>query len=207
MKLMGKPQLLITFVPATIVLAIIAIVSVQLNISMTSITRDVTAIGNIHPLSGILSSLGILIWCAAASIAYFAAGILRSNGRTAQSWFLLNSAFLTSYLLFDDLFQFHESLAPMYFGFDENVGYAILGIVTLIYLVRYRKTILETDFSALLLAFALLSTSVFVDEVSRWLWRLGDWEYFLEDGFKWLGIVAWCSYFVKTSYTAITNPG
>jgi len=43
MKIMSKPQLLITFVPAMLVLAIIAIVSVQLNISMTMITRDVTA--------------------------------------------------------------------------------------------------------------------------------------------------------------------
>ncbi|WP_351077831.1 hypothetical protein, partial [Shewanella sp. CAL98-MNA-CIBAN-0140] len=47
-----------------------------------------------------------------------------------------------------------------------------------------------------------LGFSVVIDAIlPPELWRLlGHWEYFIEDGAKWLGIVAWCSYFVNTSH-------
>jgi hypothetical protein len=36
-------------------------------------TNDTAAIARIHPIAGILSNLGVLLWCASASICLFAA--------------------------------------------------------------------------------------------------------------------------------------
>jgi hypothetical protein len=41
-----------------------------------------------------------------------------------------------------------------------------------------------------------LGLSLCVDLLfENFLASVPDWEYFLEDGLKWLGIVCWCSYF------------
>jgi len=200
MKTVSAWQLLITFIPSLSILVAMVVVSAFFQVSITTMTRDVTAIANIHPLSGILSSLGILLWCAAASICFFAAVTLRNVKPRDTFWFLLSSALLSTYFLFDDFFQFHEALASRYLGLNEKVVYAALGIALSVYLVVFRRVILRTNFGVLLLALGFLATSVVIDAILEpWLWRLGHWEYFFEDGAKWLGIAGWCSYYVHTS--------
>lgn len=206
MKTVSTRQLLITFVPSISILAAIAMVSVLFQVSMPAMTQDVTAIAKIHPLSGILSNLGILLWCAAASICFFTATTLRNVKPRDTFWFLLSSALLSTYLLFDDFFQFHEDLASRYLGLNEQVVYAALGIAVSAYLIAFRRIILRTNFGALLLALGFLASSVVIDAILEpWLWRLGHWEYFFEDGAKWLGIASWCSYYVHTSHQFLVS--
>ncbi len=199
-------QLLITLLPAILILMAVATVSILSQITISSFTRDVTAIANIHPLSGILSTLGILLWCVAASITLFAAFILRSFEQSKTFKFLFASSLLSIYLMLDDAFLFHEVLAFKYFGIDEKIVIFTLGISVFAYLVSFRQIILKTNYSVLLLAFIFLTISVLTDGIlDPWFWSLGDWEYFIEDGFKWLGIVSWCSYYVQTSYLFVIN--
>ncbi|WP_309498079.1 hypothetical protein [Sulfurovum sp.] len=199
-----KRQLLITLLPAILVLITVAIVSVVFKISIPSFTRDVTAIANIHPLSGILSTLGILLWCIAASVTLFTAFIFHYWGQSKVFKFLFSSSLLSTYLMLDDAFLFHEGLASIYFGIDEKIILLALGVTVLAYLVSFRKTILKTNYSVLLLAFGFLTLSCLTDGIlDPWFWSLGDWEYFIEDGAKWMGIVSWCSYYVQTSYLFI----
>lgn len=197
-------QVLTTFVPAISMLAVIAVISLAYNISMPLITRDVTAIGKIHPLSGFLSSMGIFLWCVAASICCFAAIVLHATRQKKTFWFLLCSSLLSAYLMFDDAFLFHESLASTYFGLDEKIIILTLAVMVFTYLVMFRDVILTTNYSILVMALGFLSFSVVVDIVlgSRFL-HLGEWEFFVEDGLKWLGIASWCSYYTHTSYCAI----
>jgi len=206
MKTVSEQQLLITFIPSGSILVALVVVSVLFQVSIPAMTRDVTAIANIHPLSGILSSLGILLWCAAASICGFAAMTLRNVNPRDTFWFLLSSALLSAYLLFDDFFLFHEDLASRYLGLNEKIVFAALGIAVATYLIVFRQVILRTNFGVLLLALGFLTTSVVIDSIlERWMSRLGDWEYFLEDGAKWLGIAGWCSYYVDTSHQLLCS--
>jgi hypothetical protein len=207
MKTVSARQLLVTFIPSISILVAMVVVRVLFKISMAAMTRDVTAIANIHPFSGILSNLGILLWCAAASICAFGAMILRNVKPRDTFWFLLSSALLSAYLLFDDFFLFHEDLASRYLGLDENVVFVALGIAVSAYLIAFRRVILRTTFGVLLLALGFLATSVVIDAIldPLWLWRLGDWEYFFEDGAKWLGIASWCSYYVNTSHQLLVS--
>jgi len=200
------PQLLITFVPSLCMLAAMALAGVLFQVDMDVMTRDVTATANVHPLTGILSNLGILLWCAAASICAFAAVTLRNVKPGEAFRFLLCSALLSAYLLLDDFFLFHDELAPRYLGVDEKLVYAALGIAVSAYLIAFWRVILQTHFAVLLLALGFLGIAVVMDALLEpWLRRLGHWEYFVEDGAKWLGIAAWCSYYVRTSYQLVAR--
>lgn len=205
MKRVSARQLLVTFVPSMSILVAMVVVSVLFQVSMSVMTGDVTAIAKIHPLSGILSNLGILLWCAAASICFFAAMTLRNIKPGDTFRFLLASAFLSAYLLFDDFFQFHEDLAFRYFRLNEKVIYAALGIAVSAYLIAFRRVILRTNFGILLLALGFLATSVVIDVLQHRLWRLGHWESCFENGAKWLGIAGWCSYYVDTSHQLLLS--
>ena len=167
---------------------------------MSQLTRDVTIIAKIHPLSGMLSSLGILLWCATASICLFSAVALRSVESSDIYRFLLVSALLSMYLLFDDLFMFHETLAPHVLGLDQRVVIFFLGLAIFSYLIVFRSVILRTNYLILLLALGMLTSSVLIDAIPRlWMSGLGHWVYLLEDGTKWLGIACWCGYYSDTS--------
>ena len=201
LKTISARQLWITFFPSFFILAVIGAVSAIYHVKMPDMTRDMTAIAGIHPLTGVLSNLGVLLWCAAASICLFSALTIHHVASKDIFWFLFSSGLLSLYLLFDDLFQFHEDLASRYLGLDEKVVYAVLGLAVFGYLTAFRRVILRTEYVFLLLAVGFLSSSVVIDAILQpWMWRLGHWEFFFEDGAKWLGIAAWCSYYVQTAY-------
>lgn len=202
-------QLLITFIPSISLLVAVAAASVLSGVGFDIMTRDVTATAGVHPLTGVLSSLGILLWCAAASVCAFAAITLPGSQPPEAFRFLLSSALLSAYLLLDDFFLIHDELVPRYVGLGQEVVYATLGIALMAYLVVFRGVILRTNFSVLLLALGFLAASVVLDALLEpWLVRLGDWQYLIEDGAKWLGIAAWCSYYVRTSWQLLAGvPG
>jgi len=120
MKTILYRQLLMTLVPSLAVLAVTAAAVILFDVSIPAMTRDAAALAQIPPLWGIVSNLGILLWCAAVAICVFAAvAVFRAGPRDAFR-FLLFSALLTAYLLFDDFFQFHENIAPRHLGLNEH---------------------------------------------------------------------------------------
>ena len=206
MKKTSIRQLLITGIPSICILIGIAIVSIILDINLRLMTRDVTAIAKINPLSGILSNFGIILWCSSGSVCFFAAFAIRNIESKDSFWFLFYSGLLSAYFLFDDFFQFHEILAGHYVGIREMYTYMALGMAVLIYLFIFRRIILRTNFSFLLMSFTFLASSIATDLFQSWLMlRIGHWEFFIEEGTKWLGIACWCSYYVQTSYNFVVG--
>ncbi|MBI2472394.1 MAG: hypothetical protein HYV59_14330 [Planctomycetes bacterium] len=160
-------------------------------------TRDATATVGIHPLTGALSSLGILLWWASASVWLFSAVLHRKFRSHRGFWFAVSSGFLSAYLALDDLFLFHEDLVPTYLGLPEKAMYAVLSLVMAAYLLAFRRLIVQRECLLLLFALSFLACSAFVDVVLEpWILWLEDWRFFIEDGLKWLGIVSWCSFCV-----------
>jgi hypothetical protein len=99
--------------------------------------------------------------------------------------------FISLALLFDDLFMFHERICPRYFGVGQKVVFLFYGSMILLYLVKFRKIIMETDFVFILLAIFFFALSMAVDSVSE---SLLPWHHLFEDGSKYLGIVSWLGY-------------
>ncbi len=208
MNAVSRRQLLMTFGPPLVILGVTAAACIFFDVSIPAMTRDAAALAHIPPLWGIVSNIGILLWCAAASIGLFAAVTIRGTGQSDAFRFLLFSSLLTVYLLFDDFFQFHENLAVNYLGLDEQVVVAASGIAIAAYLITFRRFILQrTRFAILLLALGFFAASVAIDVVLEpWLIQeIGHWEYFLEDGAKLLGIACWCSYLAGTSHQLLAG--
>lgn len=187
-------------------LSAVAALNIIFDVSIASLTRDIAAIAQIHPLFGILSNLGVLLWCIATSVCLFSAFVLRGQVKRSVFNFLFCSSLLSGYLLIDDFFMFHELIAGEVLNVDEKYVYLALAISVATYLVVFHKVILKTNFVLLFLAFSFLGTSVFVDSVLEQLLRpLGQWHIFLEDGAKWVGIIMWCSYFVDTCFNFVSR--
>jgi len=188
------------FVPAAGLLVLIAIGGATGYLNFRSLMADATTLGGLHPFSGAMSNLGVLLWWTAASICLFSAAIVRGRGDAGAFGFLLSAGALTAYVALDDLFRIHETVAPRYARIPEEAIYAALGLAAGLHLVVYRRLIRGTDYRLLAAALVLLAASTVMDTIfNPWLRTLGHWEFFLEDGAKWLGIVSWCAYYTSAS--------
>ena len=177
------------YLPVFGVIFLVAIAAKYGHIPVSNLTRDMAAIANVHPLTGVVSNVGILLWCAAAAICLFSSSLLRQQGAHREAGFLLWAGLMTTGLLVDDFFMFHEYLAPVHFHLNEKVVHASYFCVTALYLWRHRRLILETDFRLLAAALVLFAGSTLIDVVDgQGWWRLA------EDGCKLLGISSWFAY-------------
>lgn len=191
---------LITLVAATVPLLGIAAAHLFWQASLPDMTRDVTAIAGIHPLTGILSSLGILLWWTSAAIYFFAAFVQRGHQGAAGVGFLVYSGCLSAYLGFDDLFLIHEYLAPIYLKVSERLVYVCIALATVVYLGRYRRILQGSTGLLLLLALMCLAGSVAIDTFLGPLFHpLAGWSFYIEDALKWLGICFWTAFCVTHS--------
>lgn len=199
-----KKQLLFMLLPAFAVLVAAVVAHYILGIAIIQMTRDVATLGNLHPFSGFISSLGILLWTATTSVCIFTATIIGFKSNDEHFYFIGTAGLITAYLLFDDLFLFHEFLES-WFNNGEKIVYAALAIAVTIWILRFKKAILLTDYYILIMALLFLSLSVIVDTIQPFFWEKGNIHALAEDGFKWIGIVCWFSYFWVTSLLFIKN--
>lgn len=166
------------------------------DVPLADMLRDVTALADLHPLAGAMSTLGILGWWSSVTLWCFCAWLQGATREGDSFRFPLYSGLLSAWLALDDQFQLHEELAPDYLHITEQVALAALAAATAGYLWRFRRTILGSPGRWLLLwSLGLLGGSLLVDTILiEWMWPLRDWKMLVEDGLKWLGIVFWLGF-------------
>lgn len=187
------------YIPALFALLALTLASQLAGISIAYFTRDPSAIMGAPFYIGLLSNLGILLWCSSAVICLFSFIIFRGVVKhTEFASFCLFSSILTTVLLFDDLFLIHESVFPHYLNIPEKFFYVSYVIALIAYLVRFRKTILKTEFLLLLLALNFFGLSIIIDLLQQIFHLLRpSLANLIEDFSKFLGILGWCTYFVR----------
>ncbi|MDQ3930686.1 MAG: hypothetical protein M3328_16265 [Chloroflexota bacterium] len=192
--------LLMVYAPALLVLAAVFVGSLVSNVPVAYFLRDPAGTLQVPSYIGLVSDLGVLLWCACAAVCFFAYMLLRKMG-TGKEWpsFFLASGLVTTVLLIDDLFMLHENVSQINWHFSEKMVFALYGGMFLLFLGRFWKTIASTDFLIFLLACCLLGTSVMFDQLNE---PYGDnvpaIRLLLEDGAKLLGILTWLVYFART---------
>ncbi len=204
-----KPQpsprfsgLTIILVPTLFVLAATQWATFQANLPPSFFSRDPTSTLNGHPLTGMQSTLGVLVWCAAAGICFFSFLVLQpTKNMKKYGGFLLMSGVISSVLALDDMFLIHEDLATRYLLLDEKVVFLAYGSLIVWYVVKYRRLILDSRYVLLVLAFSFFASSIAVD-VFQNMWP-SAWRIFFEDGFKLLGIATWSGYLITTCLQAV----
>jgi hypothetical protein len=202
-----KKESLITllkiFIPGIIILVIGAICHLIFKVPFSHYSRDPIQVLEGKPYVGVISNVGILLWTASASILFFSAILgttLNIPKRLVQ--FLVYGGVLTSLMLMDDMFLFHDVIFPEYLNISQSFFYISYGIILIIYLYLYKSVLLTTDYILLLAAFGLFAASVAVDEFVENVVELPA-EYLVEDSFKLLGIISWFAFFTRTCYVLV----
>lgn len=150
---------------------------------------------NLHPLTGVISNTGVLLWACTAGIALLAGGLLLKRPDKRRAAFFLCLAAATGFAAVDDLFLLHSEYlvrateqVKTVTGLLYAGGFIALG-------VYFRRQLSETAWELLILATLAFSLSLVLDQIEMQLEHLmGQWQIFLEDGAKLAGIFAWFGY-------------
>jgi len=198
---------LLLYVPSFGVLFAIYLLARIKDLPIGTFTWDPAAIANVHPLVGVLSNIGVLLWSWTAAVCIFTGFVvLRTTSDKSEAYYFLSFGFLTLLLSIDDFFLFHEVLAERYLGLGEKTVYSAYLILTMTYIAHYWRKIVFDEPLLLVIALAGFGTSLaadlFLEPLLEATWSL---YYLLEDGSKFLGIVGWFGYFVVRSYKAMTK--
>lgn len=194
-----RPAFVKLYVPVSLFLGAILGIKVFWGVPFSQLTRDPISLGGLNPIFGIVSNVGILLWCAATTICFFCATLVKD---AIAARFLLVSGILSFFLMIDDFFVIHESLRD-YFGVPENAVYIFYLIYLIFYFIIFGKFILNKNVALLVLAFGFLGTSATIDIFQKLIRYDVPGYFFVEDGLKFLGIASWAGFFVTTAFTHI----
>ncbi|NBD14630.1 MAG: hypothetical protein GVY04_00370 [Cyanobacteria bacterium] len=178
-------------------LCAVAFVFNSYNIPPALFLRDVAAISGRSPFLGLGSNLGAFALLVTSTVTLFSALLLKDIGR---SYKLLLWLGLFSLLLFmDDFFMLHEK--KFFIGIQEDYVFVLYSIFfALISMVMFRSSI-DFDFRTLLASVIFFALSISIDIVQSF-WD-SPWRIFLEDGFKFVGIVSWSIFLIQASYLSV----
>lgn len=205
---MISPVLLKIYVPITLLFVFIIIFSSVSGIAIGKFTQDPNDFSHINPLIGIISNFGVLFWCASATVCFFGAAFRKIQfHKSSMPLFLLCSGIITCILLFDDFFLFHDWIVIYYLHlgkYGEYLTFLSYLIITIAYLIFFRKLILKTDFLLLLLGLGLFALSLGIDFFTD-ITNIGLMEGFFENVPKFFGIVTWFAYFSRLCFQYIKS--
>jgi hypothetical protein len=196
------------YAPAVALLVIVAAVVKVAGIPGGVFMRDPVQTVDAPFYLGLVSNIGILVWCTGGVIALFAAAMLTGRpGLAEPRRFLLWSGILTLAVMLDDLLILHDKVIPDLSHLPEQGVYFIHLVVAAAYVTRFRRLIFAADRTLLVLATALMGVSLVMDQWHL-LFRLTGRmilpeNYLLEDGAKFLSQITWMGYLLRRAADAV----
>lgn len=191
------------FVPAVLFLMMMALYSFFSDFDFGALSRDPLEILWAKPYLGVISRIGVIFWTATSVVLLYSSllSYKKKQPRSITS-FLFWGGLLSAFLLIDDFFMFHDVIFSYYLNIDEKFFYAFYGLSVVALFYFYHKIILDSDYILLLMAIILLGGSVITD-IAVFLGLNLTYVYVVEDGLKFLGIIAWFAYFTRTGYKLV----
>jgi hypothetical protein len=188
--LLGKP-----FAIAVLsALAVLAVAGIGWRVSrfpFSYFTRDPAAITHQAPYMGMVSFFGLFAWAVAATAlvcgGYVAS--LRGAYDRRNASFVAGAAIV--YLLFDDSFQFHEYVYPIYLHLPDSAVQFVYVAVVVFAVVKGRRFLASTNFGLLVAAGVFLAISIGFDAFAH--------VDVVEDGAKLIGIFLLTAYCLDTA--------
>ena len=187
MSVRFRSTLLWALVPAAIVYAVALVWSVSEGIDAKDVVRDLAQSCNAPLGEGFLSSVGYLLWMSAAAISLFAASTRQIQGSVLNRQFAFCGGGFSLWLCLDDMFLMHDR----YLG--EAFLYVTYIIFTGLLLFRFRGPLRRFGGEIFLASVLLLGLSVLTDALQGF-WSSYETAQIFEEGFKFLGIAAWLSF-------------
>lgn len=201
-----KYLLLYFYLPVFIVLLMaLAFIIIKPSVEPEDLFRDITALAELPLYTGFVSQLGVLLWAASATSCFFAFFVMRklNSGSLQSRRFLLHAGLLSSFLMLDDMFLFHEDFAVSYLFMDQKQVYLVYLLVVLAFLYFNRHEILSGKYLLLVIAMIMFGLSIFLDVIEDTFFEqikgtlYETYEVFFEDGLKFVGIATWLAYYLR----------
>ncbi|MEB3331563.1 MAG: oxidoreductase [Synechococcaceae cyanobacterium] len=198
----GRTQLrlllLLALLPALLVYGGVLLFGKASNVSLQYVLRDLAQtcgqlVGGLPFAVGLVSSLGYLIWMAAAAIALFTAFSEVSGPRGPVRGLLVAGGIFSLILTLDDMFLLHD----LYIS--QHVLYAVYAVFAVLILFRFRPYVVALGGPMFLVAVALLGLSVLADALQEVLPFPYATVQIVEEGAKFLGSAAWLFFWWQAS--------
>lgn len=191
----AAPILVMVYALTTAILSIVIFLGIEHDVELDHFTQDPASIMHTPFYLGFFSYIGILFWCAAATVCFFTYFILQADTfvMKRRKQFLLYSGLISSLLMFDDLFLLHEMVFPDYLMIPKNVVYLLYINIIIVYVILFRVELIDSEYMVLGIAFGLLGISQFVDSLPMPIPE----DSFLEDAVKLFAIVTWFTYYMR----------
>ncbi len=185
-------------------LVVLAFAGLQHQIPVADLLNDPATVAGVMWYAGLISNLGAIGWTVAVAAAAGAAFVARVGGRPrATISFLRGGALLGAMLLIDDLFQVHQRLLPREVGLSKPIVLLIELVLALGWAISSYPELKRTRWHLLVMAGGAFVVSLVVDQLvsgpesgSRML---------VEDGAKFLGVLAWALYFIRTAADIVAS--
>ncbi|MEO5569661.1 MAG: hypothetical protein ABIT08_11630 [Bacteroidia bacterium] len=191
------PVLIIVFAAALVVLSIVVMIGLQYNVQLNHFTKDPVQIMGAPFYLGLFSNIGILLWCGTVVVCFYSRLFIpKTEVNKPVRIFLFFSGLITTLLMLDDLFLFHEELFPKYIGIPEKGVFVIYSNIILLYALLFRESIFKSEYIILGMAFLFIGGSTFVKRIPMPIPE----DTFLEDAVKLLGVICWFTYFSRLSF-------
>jgi hypothetical protein len=204
--------LALLYLPIVLLFVFVGILSrVVDDTSLAFFLRDIVATGKLPFFAGFVPQLAAILWSASLTVCLFSIYVLNQRKEVSISYrrLLWQGGILTLALLLDDVFLFHEEIAPKYLHINEEFVIAGYGLLGLIFVFSNWKEILSSEYLILILSLGLFGFSILLDAVPidsfnlRYFWK--QLEMFLEDGSKFAGIATWLTYYIRYTKQQITS--
>ncbi len=192
------PILLRLYIPIIVLLLGFVFMQIYFGIEPKIFTSDPVQVLGGQPFTGFLSNLGILFWTATISITGFTSYFVRTlSSDKSKTEFLFYSSLFTTFLMLDDLFLLHEWILPDWLNIPETLTYLAYGLILVVYFRAFYKVFVNGEYVLFLLAIFLFGSSITFDLLSGFF-KI-PFQYLIEDGLKFVGIITWFLYFARIS--------
>lgn len=186
-------------------LLLLIAIKIQNKATISEVVIDVFTVADIPAYTGFVSNIGILIWCFSFAVGIFTYLTLKRERvlrRLAPFW--LYSSSLSFLFLCDDFFLLHERFFNTYFRISEKLVMIAYIAFLIVYLIQFRRIILESRFLFMFLFLFFLGLSQSLDFLEPILFsdlglKTHDNYRLLEEGTKLLGIVSWGMYMLRAA--------
>jgi|SRR5687767_3830099 len=138
------------------------------------------------------------MWTVTATVCFLGAWLSDPAPRAWRSSPLLWAGALTTLLLADDMFQIHEEGAYGIVPYGEWTVPGLYAVLAVALGLRFRRFLAARETWLLVASAALFALHVGFDEFV-------PGRHLLEDGFRFLGIVLWATFFVGAGLAAIAR--
>ncbi len=176
--------------------ALLVVAGAQSSVPLENLFLDPAHLAGAPWYTGVISNLGILCWTAGAVTSAFGAWVASQTRRPSAARFLATGALVGTVLLLDDLLQLHSGVLPGLVGVDKSVALALVLAPLAAWVVVFRSEIARTRW---LMLGGFIAGSLASVAVDRLLDPSGAAGLLIEDGAKFLAVVAWATYFTATT--------